>query len=104
MRTHTKINLVLMAMVSLCLGSVMAAQAPTTDAVARADAKSSLSAPISQRAEALALDVLVEREPTAPADNAISALAAKPDTGRSARHVSEIEMPFFSFGSLGGAE
>ena len=104
MRTHTTINLVLMAMVSLCLGSVMAAQTPTTDAVARADAKSSVSAPLSQRAEALAVEVLLDSVPIQQAQIPPQArVAAQAASGSSAR-ASEIEMPFFSFGSIGGAE
>jgi len=110
MLDHTRINLVLAVMVSLCLGSVMSAQAPTSDA---RDTSASLIdvgtvGRLSQRAEALAIDVLIERA-CAPMRQPlhIPALASdhagngnESSSGASTGGVSGIEMPFFSFGGV----
>lgn len=103
MLTHTRINLVLAAMISLCLGSVMAAQTPATAArdwvLTGADSRITT---ISQRAEALAVDVLLESAPCAPQRQLpIPALAnseRNSSSGAGTGGVSGIEMPFFSFG------
>ena len=97
MLNHTRINLVLVVMVSLCLGSVMAAQTPVSGPTGSDSASSS----ISQRAEALAVDVLLESAPCAPQRQtqqleipALVGNGSNTSTGRA----SGIEMPFFSFG------
>jgi len=111
MLTHTRINLVLAVMVSLCLGSVMSAQTPASDA---RDSSASLidagvAGRLSQRAEALAMDVLIERATRAPVSQPlqIPALAGEhagnskeSSSGVSTGGVSGIEMPFFSFGGV----
>ena len=109
MLTHTRINLVLAAMISLCLGSVMSAQAPASGV--RNSVPSGVdysTAPISQRAEALAVDVLLESAPCAPQRQppqplqvpALVGHDSNTSSGASTGGVSGIEMPFFSFGGV----
>lgn len=98
MLIHTRINLVLAAMISLCLGSVIAAQTPS---LASYSASSVLSMPISQRAEALAFDLLLKRASDADRGCAVSrSLGSGPhsEMQTSPGLSREFEMPFFSFG------
>ncbi len=101
---QTRINLILAVMVSLCLGSVMAAQAPASSA--RDSVSSAIdngSSSISQRAEALVVNVLLEPSPRAPQLQQLPTPVlvgndSNSSSGAGTGGVSGIEMPFFSFG------
>ncbi len=112
MFVRLKINAVIAAMVSLCLGSVVMADSSTPKTSAPIVSPLSLDAnaqsPISQRAEALAVDLMLSRAALA-ADAQERALVTigqmSADSERKVvRITSEIDMPFFSFGGLSGVE
>jgi len=112
MFTRLKINIVIATMVALCLSSAVtddsSAQSSTPAAAAQVAHAPDFASPISQRAGALAINLMLVRiQSTTNAHNHTLAKidpVSKEAERKRTRITGEIEMPFFSFGGLSGVE